>query len=153
MKRFLLVVVLLLVPVSVRAETPKFIARLFMVSPDSPHKLFSVSQVVVGALRVADTAVTEHCLGRASQSLADTVAGATVPRFHCVEGNPALGRFYDRPVLFGVVQGGIQAAQQVLLKKLAETGPKGMKVAISINFSSAALIGYVVYRNSQVAAQ
>jgi len=132
MAKLLLVLVLLFVPRSVHAE----------------DKLFRVSMVAAITAHAADGFGTEFCLGRAYQSEEDARLGGRSIRYNCRETNPILGRWSAQPAVFGAVQMGVAALQLLAVAKLHEDH---RKLAITINFSTAAFFVAVAVHNTRVA--
>ena len=111
-----------------------FVVALLLLVPSVVHaedRIFRVSLVAAISAHAADGYATMYCLG----------AGT------CRETNIVLGRFADRPALYGATQLGIAALSLWATTHIHDTHPK---LATILNFTMTAVFTSIAVHNGRV---
>lgn len=101
--------------------------------PTTQERVYHYSILAAGTAHVADITTTGYCLGQGT----------------CIEKNPILAPFSDKPLALGLTKGALASGLFLLVDRLVYR--KGHpKIAILCNFVVTGVIGSIAVRNSNL---
>lgn len=101
--------------------------------PTMQERIYHYSLLSAATAHIADIATTGYCLGEGT----------------CVEKNPLLAPFSDKPLALGITKGALASGLFLLVDRLVYR--KGHpKIAIACNFIVTGIVGSIAVRNSRL---